>query len=356
MRLASVPRGLSALCAAVCSALCLLAPVRAGGFEIEDHRLFPATSGTDTLKIISSMDEDVFAPIAASFQAQNPRIGLDYTVATTAEVMRALYDEKQPFDVALSSAMDLQVKLANDGFTQAHRSASTDALPDWARWRDHVFAFTREPATIVVSPAAFEGLKIPQTRQDLITLLRQNEDRFRRRVGTYDIRDSGVAFLFATQDARTSDTFWRLTEVMGDLYPRLYCCSGDMIADVASGRIAVAYNVLGSYARARQLKGDRIAIITPGDFTTVMLRTALIPANAPHADLAGIFIDHLANSSWSTTPTSFGGLFTWDDGWGSQIGGAGEIRLGPGLLVHLDPLKRQRFIQEWEDAILRPEP
>jgi hypothetical protein len=203
-------------------------------------------------------------------------VTIDYTVASSTEVMDGISREKQPFDIVISSAMDLQTKLANDGFARNHTSPATQDLPDWAVWNDMVYAFTQEPAGFVISNALFEGLPIPQNRQQLITALRQNPNRFKGRVGTYDIRKSGAGYLFATQDARASDTYWRLTEVMGTLDPTLYCCASEMIDDVVNGDLAVAYNVLASYAEKSPHK-DKFTIILPSDFSIVMLRTILIP-------------------------------------------------------------------------------
>ncbi|WP_338153270.1 hypothetical protein [Pseudophaeobacter leonis] len=92
-------------------------------------------------------------------------------------------------------------------------------------------AFTSEPAAIVINRAAFAGHVIPKTRQELIEALRARPETFHGRVGTYDVRDSGLGYLLATQDARASETYWRLMEVMGALDVRLYCCSGSMIDD-----------------------------------------------------------------------------------------------------------------------------
>ncbi|MFV2034108.1 MAG: ABC transporter substrate-binding protein, partial [Halocynthiibacter sp.] len=220
----------------------------AQGFEIESETFYEVAAPAREINIISTADKDVFAPVLLAFQAENPGVSVRYTVVSSTELMTAIETEGVPFDIALSSAMDLQTKLANDGYTQPYRSAATAALPDWAKWRDHIFSFTREPATIVVSTSAFEGLEVPKNRQGLIALLRENADRFQGRVGTYDVRQSGLGYLFATQDSRSSEIYWRLTEVMGRLGTRLYCCSSDMIRDVSEGRIAVAYNVLGSYA------------------------------------------------------------------------------------------------------------
>ena len=331
----------------------LARPAPAPAFEVEAHRLFAVPAPRARLAILSATDIELFAPLIEAFQAANPQVEVDYTVATSAELMKAIEDEGLPFDLVMSSAMDLQTRLANDGRTQPYRSAVTQQLPAWANWRDHVLAFTQEPAVMVFSPAAFAGLEIPRSRQALITLLRANPDRFRGRIGTYDVRSSGLGYLFATQDARSSEIYWRLTEVFGRIGTRLYCCSAQMIDDVSSGRIAVAYNVLGSYARAHQDLGEKIIIVEPEDFTTVMLRTAVIPANAPDPALAGGFIDFLLQTSWSSqAPQAFPFPPVQSEGFsGSQS--LRPIPIGPGLLVFLDRLKRQRFLQEWSDAMLQ---
>ena len=49
------------------------------------------------------------------------------------------------------------------------RVAQRWRVVEWAR-RNHVFAFTQEPATIIASPAAFVGLEIPNENRQLVTL------------------------------------------------------------------------------------------------------------------------------------------------------------------------------------------
>lgn len=323
-------------------------------FEIEELVQFPADGARVELRVISTADTDLFAPFIASFQAQNPGVSILYHVASSAELMIALADENAPFDLAISSAMDLQIRLANDGLSRRHQSDRTQTLPSWARWHDQVFAFTLEPATIVLSRAAFDGLTLPRSRQELIEVMRDNPDRFTDRIGTYDVRESGLGYLFATQDGRASETFWRLAEVMGGLGTRLYCCSGAMIEDAASGELAVAYNVLGSYAQARTDLHDAIHIIAPEDFTTVMMRTILIPNTTTFPDEAGLFVDHLIDVAWlgSDSRFAFPGI-TPDDLSGNAT--LRPIQLGPGLLVYLDRLKRRQFLTEWEAALIQPE-
>lgn len=323
----------------------------AQGFEIEEQRLYPGT-GEAVLRVISTADLDVFEPFLLRFQAANPGLGIDYVTASSAELNRAIRGGAS-FDLALSSAMDLQFTLTNDGLAQSYRSAVTDSLPDWARWRDQLFAFTAEPAVLVINEAAFEGLPLPRTRAELVMLLRDNPDRFSGRLGTYDLRQSGLGYLFATQEARSSDAYWRLTEVMGRLDARLYCCSSQMIDDVASGELALAYNVLGSYAAQRLGRDEGVAILVLEDFANVMLRTALIPATAEEVGGAGLMLDALLHEGLGEgaqpvlPPLQAGGVARGE----ADNSPFGPIRLGPALMVYLDRLNRESFLAAWGEAM-----
>jgi iron(III) transport system substrate-binding protein len=321
----------------------------ASAFQAEQVARFGPSDSDRKLRIISTADIAFFEPMITSFLASEPDTSIEYTVVSSAELQKAIVQEGHAFDVAVSSAMDLQTKLANDGWAQRHASEATGALPDWAVWNNMLFAFTQGPAAIVVSKSGFGDLPLPESRNDLINLLRQYPEVFRGRVGTYDVRQSGLGYLFATQDTRASEIYWRLTEVMGGLDAQLYCCSSDMIDAVKSGDLLIAYNVLGSYAINRQDR-DEFAIILPSDFTTVMLRTALIPKNAPSSDIASVFLDHLMTRSHGpdARPLTHPALDL------SQYEAAlNRIRIGPGLLVFLDQLKKRAFLSEWESAILQ---
>ena len=321
----------------------------ASAFEIEARAVFGTQADSKTIRILSTADINYFTPVIESFRAFRPDLAIEYTVASSTEVMDAIVREKQPFDIVISSAMDLQTKLANDGLAREHISPTTQNLPDWAVWNDMVYAFTQEPAGFVISNALFDGLPIPQNRQKLITALRQNPDRFKGRVGTYDIRKSGAGYLFATQDARVSDTYWRLTEVMGRLDPTLYCCASEMITDVVNGNLAVAYNVLASYAE-KSPHQDKFTIILPSDFSIVMLRTMLIPETSKKPVLAASFLDFVLAQTY---PSGVSPLLKTQSLGEAEQSTLYRISMGPGLLVYLDYFKKKNFIAEWENAIVQ---
>lgn len=328
------------------------APHVAAAFEVENRAMFAAPQpAQSTLSILSTTDLEAFAPVIEAFQAEHPNVSVDYTIANTAQVMQAITQERQQFDLAISSAMDLQTKLANDGFAQRYSSPATAAQPDWAKWGDAVFAFTQEPATLVISEAAFEGLEVPRTRDELITLLRSHPERFKDKIGTYDVRISGLGYLFATQESRASESYWRLTEIMGQLGTRLYCCSGQMIDDVANGKLAMAYNVLGSYAASEQTATSGFRIIALSDFVNVMLRTVLIPKTAENIEGARAMVDFLTALNTRPDLVAASGLPAIDRGALQANTALRPIRFGPGLLVFLDQLKRSNFLRSWESSL-----
>jgi len=326
------------------------APLKAQ--TIEDQRVFLGTSDR-LLRIVSTTDLAVFVPYIRSFQEEHPEIGVDYTVMSSSDLHQAIRQGAQA-DLVISSAMDLQFQLVNDGFALPYRSDQTDALPEWARWRDLIYAFTTEPAVVVINSASLQGLDLPTTRQDLIAMLRDNPERFVGRIGTYDVRNSGLGYLFATQEDRSTDAFSRLNEVMGRLDTRLYCCSSDMIEDVAAGRLALAYNVLGSYA-AEELalgSGGNMQVIRMQDFSNVMLRTMFIPATVQDAEGAGAMIDLLSRLALRSEPGPWGLPSLNEAGERASLG-FGPIRLGPALLTYLDPLNRRSFLLEWNNAMIQ---
>lgn len=320
------------------------------GFEIEDERQFGPVAGPQ-LRVISTTDIAILSPVIEAWLAENPDTGLQYIMASSQEAYRAVADEGARFDMVISSAMDLQVKLANDGQAQPLPGDVLAQQPSWARWRDLLVSVAQEPVVLLVADAALPpATEPPRTRRDLIALLRDNADRFRGKVGTYDPAVSGAGFLFATQDARLSDTFWRLAEVMGRLDARLYCCTSEMIADLRAGRLLLAYNVLGSYASG----GEGYSVVELEDFTLTLLRTALIPTAAENPQAAEALIRFLLSPRGQTLIAAGAGLPSVEAAAFERKPHLRPIRLDPGLLAALDTVARRRFLDEWLAAMEQP--
>ena len=334
------------MCYFIALIICLL-PSFLFAEEWEDQKQFNQFASGATIRVLSSTDTAIFAPVIQDFVIKNPEVAVEYFVTGTTDIEQLFRSNPKAFDLVISSAMDLQLKIVNDGLALQLENVRH---PAWAQWRQSLFAFTSEPAAIVINRDAFAGYPVPQTRQDLIQAMRARPSVFRGRVGTYDIRKSGLGYLFATQDARASETYWRLMEVMGSLDVRLYCCSGEMIDDLADGTIAVAYNVLGSYAAARHENKDVLDIILPSDFPTTMMRTAMVSKLTNQPELASDFIQHLINlqSHSNKDILMLSPLNTQSD-----YGDRTTIALEPALMTFLDTLKRRKFLAEWENAVIQ---
>ncbi|NBN77630.1 extracellular solute-binding protein [Microvirga tunisiensis] len=333
----------------------LLAAGPARALEIEAEREFGAAGAPLRITVLSTTDIAVFAPVLEGFIAARPDVAVRYVVASSKEIFAALDQGSAPVDVVISSAMDLQMKLANDGRAQPLPAAVLGGRPSWARWRDTLVAVAQEPAVILVSRAALAGgLPVPRTRRDLIALLRDHPERFRGRIGTYDPQVSGAGYLFATQDARLGETFWRLAEVMGRLDTRLYCCSAEMIDALVAGDLLVGYNVLGSYSRNDAAFRDKVILVEPEDFTVTLLRTALIPQEARNPAAAGAFLTYLLSPTGQDLVREAAGLPLIDHAAYAEKPHLRPIRLDPGLLAHLDRRMRAQFLVEWQAAMDQP--
>jgi len=81
-----------------------------------------------------------------------------------------------------------------------------------------------------------------------------------------------------------------------------------------------------------------------------MLRSALIPVDADAGDAAGQFIDFLLSDTGRTLLRERAGLPPLPVGDAARPPSSRPIKLGPGLLVFLDRLKKKHFLQTWMDA------
>jgi iron(III) transport system substrate-binding protein len=319
----------------------------------------PAGSAAAPLRIHGSTDLEVFASVIADYQKLHPDVEVIYT-DTTAQEMQVQYlrnpRRAHGPDLMISSGMDLQAKLVNDGHALAHRSERTEQMPDWAQWRHEAFAISYEPLAIVYNTALLPADRVPRTRRQLLDLLRAPDGLLDGRIGTYDAVRSSVGYLAATQDAQRGTISGALLAALGDNHVVLEESSAALLDRVADGRLLIAYNGLGSYAKARAEAGQPLGLVYPEDYTLVALRTALIPRTAAHPALAHAFLNYLLSPRGQQVLEREAHLIPVMPGEGS--GGSvlrdpsfRPIPLGPGLLVYLDALKRRQFLEGWRGSV-----
>ncbi len=319
----------------------------------------------ETLVIYSSTDLDRIESLIRAFQERFPGIAIDYHDLNTLDVYQRVISESDAgaptADLALSSAMDLQIKLVNDGYSAPYYSKETKALPGWANWRNEAFGFTYEPAVIIYNRALAPELKRVRTRFELAKTLSEQSLRLRNRVVTYDPEYSGLGYLFATQDAAQSEDFWYLARSLGDSGVQLMTSSASMINKVASGDALIAYNVLGSYALAQARENPDLAITIPQDYCLVMSRIAVITKATRNPQAAGQFIDFLLSREGQELIAGPASLYAIRNDISGEAtakklqetanGPLIPIHLGPGLLVYLDRMKRKDFLSRWQRAM-----
>jgi ABC-type Fe3+ transport system substrate-binding protein len=322
----------------------------------------PWNEAGERLLIQGSTDVEPFTPVLEAFSARMPNLAIRYEEILTNELYertrRACDDGAAGADLVISSAIDLQVKLVNDRCAQPHVSGRTEALPDWANWRDEMFGITFEPAVIVYNRLRVPPEHVPRSRFDLIDLVRPAENPYVGRIATYDIEQSGLGYLFAFVDSQHATTFGRLIEALARNRMVATCCSAEIIDGVAEGRYLLAYNMLGSYALARAAVDPRIGVVAPADYTLILARAALIPRRAENPEPARRFVDFLLSEEGrrqlaeASLIVSFGST---DEGGSPLLSGGPStlhpIAFSPTLLVGLDRQKREIFLDLWRSSV-----
>ena len=320
---------------------------------IEDESDYGISKPNPDLKILSSTDVELFQSVLEAFVTKNPNVNIKYQVASTKDIFETVKNKQQGYDLIMSSAMDLQMKLANDGLGQPIDLPPNIRVPDWSKWQNTIFGFSLEPIGMVVSREHPIMSRIPNNRRSLVSFLRENSSELRGKIVTYDVSSSGAGFLFATQDERQSNSYWRMAEVMGSLNASLYCCSGEMLDAIKTGDALMAYNIIGPYAEKRAREEKVLKVIYFQDYTHMLMRTTLIPKNAPHPETASLFLQFLLSEKGQNFIENSTEMLSLTSELLNENRNFKPIRLDTGLLVYLDKFKKERFLEDWQEALIQ---
>jgi iron(III) transport system substrate-binding protein len=327
--------------------------------------LFPAPgAGGQELVIYSTLDSQHASPLVAAFQARNPDVAIRYEDMLASDIAARVIAEtdagEPTADFLFSSAQDLQLKLANDGYGQVAPVDEARDWPDWAKWQDTAFALTYEPAVLVYHKPSFPDGP-PQSRLDLLAWLADSPTSLTGRIGTYDIERSAVGYLFLARDIEHFPDIWSLLRAMGRAGLQTFPTSQDIIDRVVDGRLVLGYNILGSYAAEQARLAPDLGLVLLRDYTVVASRVAMVPRAAASPDLGRAFLGFLMSDEGQTllsdklrlpsvspdVPDGGGGLAV-RDAFGNQMR---PIPVSPGVLVYLDQAKRQRLLRLWRHAL-----
>lgn len=324
----------------------------------------PDPAALRALTIYSTLDNHLAAPLISAFQALHPDVTLHYEDLLAGDIasrVMAETDAGQPTaDFVFSSAMDMQIKLANDGYAQPVAVPAARTWPVWANWQDTAFALTYEPAVLVYHRPSFPAGP-PGSRLELMEWLRSAPPGMRGKIGTYDIQRSAVGYLFLARDAEHFPDIWALLQQMAQAGLQTFPTSQDVIDRVADGRLVLGYNILGSYAADQARNAPDLGFVLLRDFTVVVSRVALVPRAARSSELGRAFLAFLMSREGQTLLSERLRLPAVS----LEVSGANSARamqavlgdqlrpvaVSPGVLVYLDQAKRRRLYRLWAKAL-----
>ncbi|NTB87552.1 ABC transporter substrate-binding protein [Agrobacterium tumefaciens] len=326
-----------------------------------DPKIVSAAEAEGVVSVYSALDAALAQDLIGDFSKLYPKVKVDYVDQSTTELYSRAISEAAAgngsADVLLSSAMDLQYKLATDGLVQQYEVPDAAALEPWAVSKGVAYGVTQEPLVIVYNKRLFPEGDLPKTRDDLVKLLNEKTSEYDGKVATIDPERIATGFLFFTQDASHTDKTWDLVRALGKVNVKLYTSTGAMLEKVTSGEHLIAYNIIGSYAVERAKKDPNIGVIFPSDYLISVSRIVLIPKTAPHSNSARLFVDYLLSEraqkiligrSFGSVRTSLAGGSAVPEELQSKVV---PVKVDDGLLTYLDQSTRMKFIRSWQQAL-----
>ncbi|MGF6709109.1 iron(III) transport system substrate-binding protein [Luteibacter sp. W1I16] len=330
----------------------------------KDHvSVYPARRpGGVTLDILGSTDTGVFDALIEDYRTLHPSTAIRYRERGAQELyteyLAAQATNTSP-DLVISSAMDLQSKLVNDGHALAYESPEAVAIPAWAQWRHEIYGFSYEPVVMVYNTRLMRSDQAPASHKALLAMLLDPSSPLLGRIGIYDARSSSVGYFLATQDARVGQMAAALSTALGHSAAHTDDGTTALLDRIERGELTLGYNLLGSYAQVRIEHGAPLAIVQPQDYTLAISRTVLISKTARQPREAAHFVDYLLSRRGQAVLAQHSGILPIridipsPAGSLERLGPTRPIPLGPELLVYLDQMKRAAFLKDWDDAMRR---
>lgn len=310
--------------------------------------------------IWSATDRNRVTELIAGFTRAYPGIAIDYReIESNALYQQFLSDRRagrQTADILWSPAMDLQIKLVNDGYAQSYVSPERARIAPWAVWKSQAWGTTAEPIVMVYNRRLIDPAAMPKSHDALEKFLAGRPPALSGKIGTYDPERSGSGFLYLMQDRQATRDMWPLATGMGALKVRLFSRSEDILRELSAKRLAIGYNVTGSYAADEMRRNPDLGVVLPTDYTLVMSRIAMIPTNAHHPAAARLFLDYLLSARGQAALAKRGISSVRGDvpapaGLRQPDAHLRAIRVGPALMVSQDQLTRQLFLKRWKRAL-----
>jgi iron(III) transport system substrate-binding protein len=348
----------------------IAAPVLAqnvpAGYPADYAQTIAAAKKEGRVVIYSALDTKAAQPLIKDFNAVYPDIKVEYNDMNSTEMYNRFIAESAAgqggADVMWSSAMDLQVKLVDDGKALQYTSPEAAKLPKWAVYKNEAYGTTYEPAVFIYNKRLITGNEVPQDHAAFAKLLMSDTAKLKGKVTTYDIEKSGVGFMFVVQDTKDFPGMKDLEKGFGATNYRVYASTGNMLEKVSSGEHLLGYNVLGSYALVRSKKDPNLGVVLPKDYTLVLSRVMFIAKGAKDPNAAKVWTDYILSPRGQKLIGSQVELFSVRQDVDAEYTAASltkelganvakPIPVSSEITQYLDPKKRLDFLAEWKKNV-----
>jgi iron(III) transport system substrate-binding protein len=316
-----------------------------------------AQAAENRLVIYSAAEQQYCTPLLEGFADRHPGVEIEFvfgiSVALHQRYLTELAAERPGPDIVWSSAMDLQMELVLSGHALPHRSPEARALPQSAVYRDLAWATTVEPLMTLVNRNLYDTRLPAGSLDEMTAALRSAPERFQHRVACYDIERNGLGFLALLHESRRSAEFDAFMQVLAACGPKTFGSNPALVEEVASGRAALGYHVLGSYALRAARDHPSLAIAASSAAPLAVSRVAFIPGRAPHLNAARLFLDYLLSQDGQQR-LGDAGLFPIRRQPGDKAEAVTQIPIDRGFEDLLDRERRRRLLSRWHAAMPGP--
>ena len=209
------------------------------GYPADYAQTVAAARKEGKVVIYSALDTKAAQPLVKDFNALYPDIKVDYNDMNSTELYNRFIAEvasgQGSADVMWSSAMDLQVKLVDEGQAMTYASPEVPKLPKWAVYKNQAYGTTYEPAVFIYNKRLMTGDEIPTDHASFAKVMAAKADKLKGKVTTYDIEKSGVGFMFVVLDTKYFPGMADIEKGFGKTGYKVYSSTGNMLEKVSSG-------------------------------------------------------------------------------------------------------------------------
>ena len=309
------------------------------------------------LVIYSAAERRYCEGLIAGFSRRHPRITVEFcfgiSVALHQRYLAELAAGLPSADILWSSAMDLQMSLVLEGKALACPSTEARALPAGAVYRDLAYATTLEPLLTLVNRDCFDVSVAAGSLDEIAAAISRDPAKLYGRVASFDIESNGVGFLALLQESRRSADFGVCLQALARCKPKIFGSNPPLVEEVASGRAALGYHVLGSYALRAVAANPSLAVAASHAPLLAVSRVALISSCAPHPHAAKLFIDYLLSRDGQQQLRDAGLFPIRTDVNAAPPGSmnASLLRIDQGCGELLDAGRRRELLELWRSTI-----